>query len=45
MGRAHGEVFREIKPVTSMVEVKALIDQEFIVEIEATAIISEEEQD
>lgn len=39
IGRAHGEIFREIRPVTTMVEVKALIQPELLVEIEATAII------
>ena len=39
-GRAHGEVFRQIKPCTTMVEVSRLIAPEFLIEIEATAILS-----
>jgi enamine deaminase RidA (YjgF/YER057c/UK114 family) len=35
--RAHGEVFGEIRPVTAMVEVSALIDPRMLVEVEATA--------
>jgi enamine deaminase RidA (YjgF/YER057c/UK114 family) len=39
IGRAHGEVFATIRPVTTMVEVSRLIDPEMLVEIEADAII------
>jgi enamine deaminase RidA (YjgF/YER057c/UK114 family) len=39
VGRAHGEIFHLINPVTTMVEVSKLISPEFLVEIEVSAIV------
>ena len=38
-GKAHGEFFAGIKPVTTLLEVKCLINEDLLIEIEATAII------
>jgi enamine deaminase RidA (YjgF/YER057c/UK114 family) len=39
VGRAHGEVFREIRPAATMVEVSRLIDPAMLVEIEVEAVV------
>ena len=42
VGRAHGDVFHEIRPACTMVEVSGLIDPDMMVEIEAEAIVAGE---
>lgn len=41
IGRAHGEVFREIRPASTMVQVGGFVDPAMLVEIEADAVIGE----
>lgn len=40
VGRAYGEVFGNIRPATTMVEVKRLIEPDMLIEIEVDAIVS-----
>lgn len=43
IGQAHGEFFRDVRPVATMVEISRLIDPAMLVEIEVEAIISDAE--
>ena len=40
VAKAHGEAFAEIKPATTLVEIKGLVDEKMLVEIEFTAILN-----
>jgi enamine deaminase RidA (YjgF/YER057c/UK114 family) len=40
-GKAHEEIFRNIKPASAMYEISALVKKEFLVEIELTAVMSD----
>lgn len=40
IGKAHGTIFRDVRPAATMVEVKRLIDPDMLVEIEADAVLS-----
>jgi enamine deaminase RidA (YjgF/YER057c/UK114 family) len=39
VGRAHGEVFKDVRPVTTALVVRALLDPRWLVEVEAEAIV------
>jgi len=41
VGRAHGEVFGEVRPASTMIAVSALLDPRWLVEIEADALLPE----
>ncbi len=41
IGKAHGEYFRDVKPASTMVEVRSLISPEMLIEIEVTAILQD----
>ncbi len=42
VGRAHGQIFRDIRPAATMVEVSRLVDPDMLVEIEVDAVVGED---
>ena len=40
VARVHGDIFSDIKPVSTLVEVSGLIDEELLIEIEVSAVVS-----
>jgi enamine deaminase RidA (YjgF/YER057c/UK114 family) len=41
VGRAHGQIFRDIRPAATMVEVSRLVDPDMLVEVEVEAVVGE----
>jgi enamine deaminase RidA (YjgF/YER057c/UK114 family) len=41
VGRAHGQIFRDIRPVATMIEVSRLVDPDMLVEVEVEAVVGE----
>jgi enamine deaminase RidA (YjgF/YER057c/UK114 family) len=41
VGRAHGQIFRDIRPAATMVEVSCLVDPDMLVEVEVDAVVGE----
>jgi len=41
VARVHGDIFSDIKPVSTLVEVSGLIDEELLIEIEVSAVVSD----
>jgi enamine deaminase RidA (YjgF/YER057c/UK114 family) len=39
IGRAHGEVFADVRPASAMIVVNSLLDPRWLVEIEADAVV------